>query len=313
MCLDKAWQFMDKPLISIIVPVYNVEHWVKECIDSVINQSYKNFELIIVNDGSTDNSLNICTELAVKDSKVHVYNKENGGLSSARNFGIKKANGDYLFFLDGDDYLAVNALNMMMSIPSAERYDIILGTITKNDVFLRNYEAGALTRAECLSNILLQKLGLTHSASAKLYRRELFNDVCFPVGRLYEDEFTIYKVISKAERIYYTGVCVYHYRYREGSILTSPEKIAQRCVDLYDASNNLNEVIPDIPELYKPLIYRQTMDNIGIVDMIGDKHNRVLDKIKKKSKSIIRKHFGTMLLYHEMSFRSKVHMMVNML
>ena len=122
-----------KEMVSIIIPVYNVEKYIVECLESVVNQTYENLEIILVNDGSTDNSKEICLEYAQRDQRIKLYSKENGGLSSARNYGLSKVTGNYVFFLDSDDYLVTdtieNLLNMLINT-NADVSSVRLATTT---------------------------------------------------------------------------------------------------------------------------------------------------------------------------------------
>ena len=217
-------------LISVIIPIYKVEKYLKKCIDSVINQTYKNLEIILVNDGSPDSCREICEEYENKDNRIVIINKENGGLSDARNAGIDIAKGKYIAFIDSDDYVSNDYIEYM--------YNLILKYSSKmsicrvkevwtnakleeivNDVELKSE---LLSPKETFYNLLFDK-GVEVCAYAKLYEKDLFDDTRFPKGKVYEDTAIMYKIIKKAKKIAYGNKYCYYYVAREGSISKHPE------------------------------------------------------------------------------------------
>ena len=180
-------------LVSIIIPVYNVEKYVSECVNSVLSQDYKNIEIVIINDGSTDNSLEICKRIADSDSRVKVYTKKNGGLSDARNVGIKLSKGEYLLFLDSDDYISRNCVSIMLNAALKSNADIVSGGVCrfneKREIVYEKKSAHneVLNRYEAMKEML--KEGKTNTmACAKLYKRVLFDSIRFDVGKLHEED-----------------------------------------------------------------------------------------------------------------------------
>ena len=234
---------MKNELISIIVPVYNVEEYLDRCIQSVLNQSYKNIEIILVDDGSTDKSLEICNKYK-KETKIKVFHKKNGGLSSARNFGMKKIKGKYIYFLDSDDYISINTIEILYNslknnngdISCAKElfvYDSVTNLEANKDFGVINY-----TSENALESILYMN-GISNSACNKLYKKELFNNIIFPEGKLYEDLGCIYKVIGKANKIVFNNVFLYNYYIRKGSITHSKFKTNEMdsiefCLDIME-------------------------------------------------------------------------------
>ena len=214
-----------KPEISVIVPVYNVEPYLKRCLNSIIEQSLKKIEIILIDDGSTDRSGLICDEYAKIDSRITVIHQKNGGLSSARNIGIKLAKGDYIMFVDSDDYVMIDYCKLPFEIAKEKNADIVLFPffyVGKNKNKLDDEEDGFKSKQEAF-DIILKKAGV--NAWSKLYRRCLFDDVKFPEGFYYEDNATTYKLILNADRIYYTNNRLYYYCFREGSITSSKKRI----------------------------------------------------------------------------------------
>lgn len=212
-------------LISVVVPVYNVEDYLENCVKSICRQTYKNIEVILVDDGSTDRSGDICNDLAKIDNRIRVIHKKNGGLSEARNYGIDSAKGVYITFVDSDDYLSVNALMTLYSIAKSKKSDVAIGNLHStnilNDKFqTKNKKIKKMNNIEALEEMFYANLFST-AAPAKLYKIELFNNVRFPVGKLYEDLYTIYKVIKAADGITYTTEVVYYYYTRPNSITQS--------------------------------------------------------------------------------------------
>ena len=194
------------PIISIIVPVYNVEEYLQRCIDSILNQSFKNFELILVNDGSTDNSLKICKEYLLNDPRVKIINKENGGLSSARNAGINIAKGRYIGFVDSDDWINKEMYKILYELCEKNNSDIAecrYTVTTGNEMNLDNSSnlITILNNEEAIKSLYTNTSYGSVVSWNKLYRCELFKDIKFPEGKLNEDQFTTYKLYYKSNKI----------------------------------------------------------------------------------------------------------------
>lgn len=215
-------------LISIIVPVYNVEKYLKRCVESLVKQSYKNVEILLVDDGSTDSSGLICDELANKYNNVKVFHKKNGGLSDARNFGIKKSKGKILSFIDSDDYIDCDMIEFLYKEMVSSNADI---SICSKYI---DYENGKcievnnskdkllMTKEEALIKIN-SFVGFDMSFCDKIFKRELFKNVEFPYGKKCEDFCTMFKIFDKCSgNIVYNAVSKYHYFQREGSISRNP-------------------------------------------------------------------------------------------
>lgn len=231
-------------LVSIIVPVYNVDKYIHKCIKSLLNQTLRNIEIILVNDGSTDESGKICDEYSKIDNRIKVIHKINEGLSSARNAGIDIANGEYLGFVDSDDWvdetmyekLYNNAIKFNASIAQCN----ILNTYTEyinidNSREMVNIYSGM----EVLEDLYNEKYVKTVVVWNKIYKRELFNLLRFPKGKLHEDEFITYKLLHKSEKIVDISNIMYFYRQRSGSIMSSEFNIKR--FDIIDAWNEKKE------------------------------------------------------------------------
>lgn len=212
------------PLISIIIPIYKVEDYLRRCVDSVINQTYSNLEIILVNDGSPDNCPVICDEYSRIDNRIKVIHKSNGGLSDARNFGMKVAMGEYIAFVDSDDYISHDLISKMMSKAHAQKADVVCCGVnivdTEGHIYdYRKYDKSFVNTGEEITKRLIRDEYPYNFACGKLYKKELFYGIEFPVGRLYEDIATIYLITAKASKVYCMSECLYYYeRGREGNI-----------------------------------------------------------------------------------------------
>ena len=224
------------PEISVIVPVYNVERYLTRCIDSILAQTYQNFELILVDDGSTDGSGTLCDSYMKKDSRIKVIHKKNGGLSDARNSGIDAAEGEFLSFIDSDDWVRPDFLNILHG--NAVQYGADASVVNLHKEYddgriekLNRVSEELLSREEALQN--LYRIGIyINVACNKLYKSALFSDIRYPVGKLHEDGFTTYKLLYKANRVYYSNADLYCYYQRSGSIMNQP--FTERRLDEYE-------------------------------------------------------------------------------
>ncbi len=210
-------------LISIVVPIYNVENYLRMCLDSIQNQTYQNFECLLINDSSPDNSADICIEYVAKDSRFRYFEKENGGLSSARNFGIERSTGAYTTFVDSDDCLEHDALDRLYGALKKENADISIGRynsydearyvymtyVTDPDDSLEVIEGKAIMDREGVEEV---RNGNWTVAVLKLFKRELLQNLPFPIGKIAEDTYWTWKVLLRASKIVYLNRCVYWYR-----------------------------------------------------------------------------------------------------
>ena len=202
-------------LISVIIPVYKVEKYLCRCVDSVLEQTYTNMEIILVDDGSPDNCPVMCDEYARQDSRVKVIHQENAGLSGARNAGIDMAQGQWLAFVDSDDYLAADLLERLYqacvdtgSSLSVCRWEYVRGeTIPEHGTG----ETRVYTGREMLANLYVPDGAYFVVAWNKLYRKELFEDIRYPLGRIHEDEATTYRIYDKVKKAAYVDRSLYGY------------------------------------------------------------------------------------------------------
>lgn len=222
---------MKDKTVSIIVPVYNVESYISDCIKSILKQTYLDAEIILVDDGSTDRSGDICEKFAEDNSKIKVIHKENGGLSDARNTGLEAAEGEFIAFIDADDcidgvmietlYTACIKYSADISVCNYKRineeihFDDLINRDSRGTHFI-------YTNCEALNKVYSSEgKGISFIACNKLYRKALFteNNIIYPLGKFHEDEYTTYKLFYFSKCIYATDAVLYYYRIRGGSIM----------------------------------------------------------------------------------------------
>lgn len=282
------------PLISIIIPVYNVESYLETCLNSVITQIYQNLEIILVNDGSTDNSGKICEKYALKDKRINVIHKQNGGLSSARNTGIKYMKGDFFAFIDSDDYVRQDYISKMYSIMMMDKSDIVICSFEKvlgdegySLVNEGNNEHFTFDNNEIKSKMLSRQIPMY--VHGKLYRRMFASKMEFPEGKIYEDIPATWNVIKYAKRFSYIKDVMYFYRQRPDSIVNAEFK-SERMEQLY----SVEEILMEFKEQNK--LYYQAMslcffcavDNYTLVTKKFAKERLYLkEKIKKYRKGVL--------------------------
>lgn len=252
--------------VSIIVPVYNAEKYLNKCIDSILQQSYSNYELLLIDDGSTDKSYNICKAYELKNDKVICLKEENGGAGRARNYGIEQSTGDYIMFVDSDDYIARDCLKVLMEL--VEEGDIaVISQVTEGDVdiFLskevKREKEIVLSGKEALQGMCLRdKIGA--APWGKVYDKKLFKNIRFPNGKLYEDIWTIPYLLDKADKVIFENVGLYYYVQRPESLMH--RKIKSKDYEDFEGLDKLVSYI-DIkyPELHDIAMCRWINDFFG--------------------------------------------------
>lgn len=292
-----------KEKISIIVPVYNVEKYVRKCLESIIHQTYKNIEIIIIDDGSTDNSLKICKEFEKKDKRIIVIHQENQGLSASRNNGIKLATGDYIGFIDSDDivspymyeYLYKSIIKNKSDISSCQFSAFYEG---EEPNFTNEYYDISYTSKEALIELIKDK-EITSHAVDKLYKKELFNEIEYPIGKKFEDINTTYKLFQKSKKISFVKCDLYGYLQRDGSI-TRQYKISTTL----DFINAVNERYENLYNNLEELNIYLDMNRVNSIlryflDIVEHKKIEVLKN--KKLKEVLNKeiNFGKKIFTKE--------------
>ncbi|QWU98701.1 glycosyltransferase family 2 protein [Francisella salimarina] len=255
-------------LVSIIIPIYNTQNYLPRCLESIINQSYKNLEIILVNDGSTDNSLEICESYAKKDSRMSIMNKENGGSSSARNLGLDICRGDYISFIDSDDWVEEDFIEALLEGIKKENVGIsIIGhkKIDKEDFSdtndIDNIPKTVLTSSEAINLYMNNKLGTT-SVCNKLFASNLFDKIRFPEGVYYEDEYILLSLFFKSQKIYVNNQVKYYYLQRKGSRINSNYNW-EKYYSLVFLLNNQKKLIEKKMSAIKNLFYMKACFSIA--------------------------------------------------
>ena len=290
---------MGNELISIIVPIYNVENYLRMCLDSIQNQTYQNFECLLINDVSPDNSPDICREYVAKDARFHYFEKENGGLSSARNFGIERSTGAYLTFVDSDDWLEHDALDRLYGALRKEGADISIGRYNCYDESRCQYlfydsnpddSLEVIDGKEIIGREAVEEMrnGNWTVAYLKLFKRELLENLPFPLGKIAEDTYWTWKVLLRASRVVYLNSYIYWYRIGLSSTLSNTwsekriydeieareEKISILASLNYDLANHiliyknrLQRVIAKLEEQNMQFteIYRRMMEKLSLL------------------------------------------------
>ena len=228
-------------MISVIVPVFNVEKYICECIDSILAQTYSSFELILVDDGSEDRCGTICDEYKERDSRIRVFHKENGGLSSARNIGIDEAKGEFICFVDSDDSIRKDYLEILYNCITETNAEIAICDIdapklTKVDRNTENVNTMNADEArKWLYDMRSREYVLMVVAWNKLYRKSLFDGIRYPEGRIHEDEFIIEPILKRCSMIYFIPDKLYIYRNNENGITSAANNMNVKHLDGVDA------------------------------------------------------------------------------
>lgn len=214
-----------QPLVSIIVPVYKVEPYLRRCLDSIVNQTYTNLEIILVEDGSPDDCPQICDEYAARDKRIVVIHKENGGLSDARNAGLDICKGGYISFVDSDDWVDETYIETLLDLSIKENADIAIGENIRTEgcskPTKKNITINACHSKEALKHLFSQNHIAFTVSWGKLYKKNLFSTLRFPKGKYHEDEFTTYILFYKSKKIVYTSEILYYYYQRADSIVST--------------------------------------------------------------------------------------------
>lgn len=284
---------MEPDLISIIIPVFNTERYLAACLDSVLSQSYKNIEVIVINDGSTDYSLKIAEGYAEKDDRLIVYSYENEGQAAARNHGLDVATGNYICFVDSDDLLIPDALEMMIEILRAQEADIIEGLVIRGKVYKKiqykkKIEIGLHTPIEAIENVLYQK-GMLPSPCGKLYKNKLLENLRFKEGIIYEDLDIFYKIYERANKIVYINYPVYFYRDTDGSTINTWKTNRLDVLKVTESIENyISEKYPQLRPAAKDRRLSANFNMYALCSLNGDKEmaNKCWNLIKKYRRDI---------------------------
>lgn len=280
-----------KPLVSIVVPIYNVEKYLPKCLESLYNQTYEKLEIILVNDGSPDNCKNICNKYLKKDRRAKIIDKENGGLSDARNSGISVANGEYICFVDSDDYVDKKYVQILLEKAIETNSDICACNFKyfdeSNNIWdNNNKEECKYSRCDAITDILTANQNTGIMVWNKIYKTSLFldNDIWFDVGRINEDNFIMYKLYDNANQVYVVNDRLYYYLQRKNSIMgkTFNEKRFDILVALEETKQYFKDKENNFLEqlyCYESLIYITLVNAIIRDNYRGKQRYELFDKI----------------------------------
>lgn len=210
-----------KPCISIIIPIYNIYEYLEECLERVVNQSYTNLDILLIDDGSTDGCGNICDNYAAKDDRIRVFHVKNGGLSKARNIGLSKAIGDYIAFVDGDDYVSLKMYERLIDVALENNCDVVECKYYHNNQVPKDMKSVA--KVEHGKEVLERQIDSRYlfpnvAVWNKIYRAEIVKDLSFPEGKIHEDYLFQCCVLLRTQTYGFIDEELYCYRIREGSI-----------------------------------------------------------------------------------------------
>ena len=251
-------------LISVIVPVYSVEEYLEKCVNSIINQTYKNLEIILVDDGTPDNCGKICDEFALRDNRVKVIHKTNGGLSSARNAGLDIMTGDYVAFVDSDDWIEDNMYECLLNNLVEFDADMSFGGVADELEGENGYKIAKISDYGCkepfsedIIDAMRRYFHGTWAAWDKLYKASLFETIRFPVGEINEDEAIVIDLLSLCDKICYTPEVLYHYiKHKDSNSITSAPFSEKKLAWFRHCESNLKYIEKHYPELYFDAAYR---------------------------------------------------------
>lgn len=297
-------------MISVIVPVYNVEKYLNRCINSILAQTYQDYELILIDDGSTDYSGEICDFFQAKDDRIKVIHQPNNGLSFARNVGIEYSCGEYITFIDSDDYVAESYLEILLKLLEGNDSDISCCE------YLR-------TGKECIKNIKLTdefiilrendiltfylKKDLV-SACAKLYRKYLFQNIRFPIGKINEDISTIFKVFLEAKSVSYSNNKLYFY-YKNSESITK-RKFTKNNINLVEAWKEVRVLSSGYSKEVKSLVdfrlAKAYFTLLGIIAYYGMKDAKADENLKKAIYREFKKNYKVLLRSSYLKFNRKI-------
>ncbi|WP_300782162.1 glycosyltransferase family 2 protein [uncultured Acetatifactor sp.] len=305
---------MEHPLISVVLPIYNVEKYLPVCMKSLLSQTYKNLEIILVDDGSSDGCIGLCNGYAQQDKRVVVYHKQNGGLSDARNYGVEHARGEYIAYVDPDDYVDLDYIEYLYYI--LKKYNVEM-SVCQHRV---HFNAGTVdergkkgdeevTVSECLKRMLYHDV-IDTSAWAKLYHRDLFQTVRYPIGKIYEDTATTYRLMMECDRIAIGYESKYNYIFHENSIINSKFQINK--LDLIEATDYMAQNIKKrYPELEEAAVRRQVYARFSILNQMLEVPG--YSEIRSELMLFIKKHKKDIFHNKEVPKRDKAGMVLLLL
>ncbi|MBQ3325773.1 glycosyltransferase [Candidatus Saccharibacteria bacterium] len=281
-------------LVSVIVPVYNVEKYIHRCLDSILSQTYKNLEILLIDDGSTDKSGKICDEYAKKDKRIKVIHQKNQGVSVARNNGLKKTNGGWIAFVDSDDYIESEYVEILLNNAEEKNADVVQ---CEQKIFNERSEVAlcgnrlsiAMDGLKACEKMLYQDT-ITSALWGKLIRKSLFSGVSFKKDIIHEDLDVLYFILKKAEKVYYTSDPLYCYNERERSLIR--KNFSERTLDVLDVMDGIIKDSARNKLLHEAAISRKVNADFYVLrqlpkDGYEDLRNQLQSEIKQHRKELL--------------------------
>jgi len=300
---------MDGKKVSIIIPVYNVEKYIEQCLDSVIHQTYKNLEIIIVNDGSSDNSYSICEKYANSDNRFVLITQQNGGLAKARNEGIKASSGDIISFVDSDDFLDEQMIEKMVGLYLETAADIVCTGYDEYDdeksFFIQHImplDSHCVLSGQEARKLLLFDCFYRCFAWNKIYSREIFEGELFPEGVLYEDIEIMHNLFEKSKFIAVINKPLYHYRIRKDSITKSTR--GERVHEILNPIRNILSQTTDAKSICGCIRYYLFFFNDYILSDLWD------DEVYREFRYLFKRNFASVLGEKNISFITKMRLLL---
>lgn len=301
-----------EPVISIIIPIYNVEKYLKRCLDSVEKQIYTNLEIILINDGSTDSSLTIAKEYAKRDGRIKIFSEKNCGLSAARNLGLKHATGKYITFIDSDDYVSKDYVLYLYKLLEKGNFSASMSICSLMNVYENsgkevntgNNKEYTLTGKECIKMMCYHNLVDT-CAYAKLGLKELYKDFKFPEGKVFEDIGTTYQLFEKANKVECGFKPKYFYNIRSNSITT--REFTPKKLDLLKMTDKMaDDVVRKYPDLKRAVLRRRIYARFSTLNQTFTSKNTVeIKKIRNELIKFIQKNHKELFLDKNVPKRDK--------
>ncbi len=299
---------MEKGKISIIIPVFKVEKYLQECLDSLLNQTYKNLEIILVDDASPDSCPQICDAFAERDKRIAVIHKKNGGAASARNVGLDCASGEFIAFVDSDDYVDEDYISRLLCLMKEENADISVcsfSNVYRNRIERMENAEGIYTAQDYLRLFLQDwKCGLIWN---KLFKADLLKDVRFAEGHIIDDEFFTYKAVMSAERIVVKNNNLYYYRQRKSGVMNQGRKKKM----FQDRMEYMAERFEAVTN-YFPELYTEYLDNLTD-NLIRFKTEAGVYADICNSATVLQKKYLKKILTGPLSFRMKYSFVISLL
>ena len=308
-----------KPLISIIIPIYNIMDCLEKCVDSCINQTYQNIEIIMVDDGSSDGTSELCDKLKEKDERIRVFHKENGGSSSARNLGIEEAKGEYLGFVDSDDFISPTMYEELIN--AICKYDVPIAQVSRDEIDDKgNKLPDVCTPPEkaflCTSDEFMKEL-LMHrgdcSFCTKLIKKDLFTDKRFPIGKLNEDFYLLLQMLKEVKGIYILPRQLYHVFYRIGSNTRKKDKndFSRVFMDIVENADVAQQIVDEhYPHLKEVCIRFGLFQRLDYMLHIPVRQMKPDNNFYVRVKKYLRSHFTDTLKNPYLTKKNKIYLVL---